>query len=99
MADRKVTWTKRALKQFSQAINYVAEDSPQNAEKLRIDITAKTKRLINTPEIFSLDKYKFNNDGNYRAFELHRYRIAYKITAQKIIIFRIRHTSREPEFY
>lgn len=99
MADRTITWSKIALKQFSQAINYIEADSPQNAEKVRYDIIMKIQRLANSPEIYSLDKYKLNNDGNYRAFELYRYRIAYKVTTQKIIIARIRHTSREPKLY
>ena len=38
MANRKITWSKTALKQFEAAINYIAEDSIQNAEKVRKEI-------------------------------------------------------------
>ena len=45
------------------------------------------------------DKYKLNNNGLYRAFELHHLRITYYITPDKIRILRVRHTSREPKNY
>lgn len=98
MANRKIVWSKTALKQFEAAINYIGEDSIQNAEKVRREILEKIENITN-PEIYSTDKYKTNNDGSYRAFELHRYRIAYRITEKEIRIFRIRHTSREPKDY
>jgi len=83
MANRKITWSKSALKQFEAAINYIAEDSIQNAEKVRKEILEKIEKLISYPEIYSPDKYKTDNDGSYRAFELHRYRIAYRVKKKK----------------
>ncbi len=99
MANRKITWSKTALKQFEFSINYIAEDSLQNAEKVRKEILEKIENIIANPEIYSTDKYKTNNDGSYRAFELHRYRIAYRFIVKEIRILRIRHTSREPKDY
>jgi len=55
--------------------------------------------LRSNPEIHSPDKYKQNNDGNFRVFELHRYRIAYYVGESEIRILRVRHTSREPRNY
>jgi len=95
MEGKNVTWSKIALKQFETAISYIADSSVQNAEKVRRDILEKTERLGLHPDIYSLDKYKINNDGSYRAFELHRYRIAYRVTEKEIRIFRVRHTSRD----
>ncbi len=99
MAKWKITWSKTALKQFEDAINYIAEVSIQNAEKVRREILEKIENITNNPEINYTDKYKTNNDGNYRAFELHHYRIAYRILEKEIRILRIRHTSREPKHY
>ena len=45
------------------------------------------------------DKYRKNNDGSFRAYELHRYRIAYRVTEKEIIIVRVRHTGMEPKQY
>ena len=95
MADRKITWSKAALNQFEAAINYIANDSIQNAEKVRKDILQKIESLLLHPEINRPDKYKMANDGSYRAFELHRYRVAYRVKEKEVRIFRIRHTSRD----
>ncbi len=99
MANRKIVWSKTALKQFEAAINYIREDSIQIAEKVRREILEKIQNITADPEIYYTDKYKTNNDGSYRAFELHRYRIAYRFKEKEISIFRIRHTSREPKDY
>jgi len=58
MANRKITWSKSALKQFEAAINYIAEDSIQNAEKVRKEILEKIEKVTLYPEIHSPDKYK-----------------------------------------
>lgn len=50
-------------------------------------------------EAHPLDKYKINNNGNYRAFELHRYRISYLVKENEVVIVRIRHTSQQTEEY
>jgi plasmid stabilization system protein ParE len=76
-----------AAKQFEVAIKYIAADSIQNAEKVRKEILEKIERLILHPEIYSPDRYKTNNDGSYRAFELHRYRIAYRVLENEIFIY------------
>lgn len=97
MANRKIGWDKHALKQFNKAILYIAEDSIQNAENVRIDILVKIDELLSHPEKYPLDKYKLENDGYYRAFELHRLRVAYFVGMDVIRILRVRHTSREPQ--
>jgi len=97
MANRSIGWDKHALKQFNKAILHIAEDSIQNAENVRIDILVKIDELLSHPEKYPLDKYKLENDGYYRAFELHRLRVAYFVGMDVIRILRVRHTSREPQ--
>jgi len=99
MANRRISWDVQALKQFNKAILYIAEESIQNAEKVRIEIIEQIEILVAHPEKYPLDKYKSNNTGNYRAFELHRLRVAYYIGPDTIRILRVRHTSREPQNY
>jgi plasmid stabilization system protein ParE len=99
VADRKITWGKTALQQFNSAIEYINEDSVQNAEKVRIEILEKIERLTSHAEMYPPDKYKLSNDGNYRAFECQHLRIAYNISASEIRILRVRHTGREPLAY
>ncbi len=99
MINRKITWSKTASKQLEAAIKYIAKNSVQNAEKVKKEIFEKVEKLMLQPEIYSPDKYKAHNDGSYRAFELHKYRVAYRVWKNEILILRVRHTSTEPKKY
>jgi plasmid stabilization system protein ParE len=96
---KKVIWPLRAQKQLAKLYEYILLRSYQNAEKVKVDILASTRKLSANPEIHPADKYRKNNDGSFRAYELHRYRIAYRVTEKEIIILRVRHTSMEPTVY
>ena len=99
MRKRKITWDKTALIYFSEAIRYIRKDSEQNANKVKREILTRISELADYPEIHGPDKYKQYNNGNFRAFELHRFRIAYMVKEEEIMIIRIRHTSQEPKLY
>lgn len=96
---KKVIWPPTAQKQLAKAYEFVLSRSYQNAEKLRQDILVYTRRLLTNPEMHPSDKYRKNNDGSYRAYEVHSYRKAYRVTSEEIIIVRVRHTSMEPRRY
>ena len=99
MKKRAVRWDKPELIYFKEAIGYIRKDSDQNADKVMSEILLKVKELSTRPEIHPPDKYKKDNNGAYRAFELHRYRIAYLVKEEEIIIIRVRHSSMEPQEY
>lgn len=92
-------WSKRAKTALIEAYEYIREDSPQNAAKVRDEIIDLTIDLTTHPEKFPPDKYKKGNDGSYRAFEIYHYRISYRITVDEIRIIRMRHTRRTPLSY
>lgn len=94
-----IKWNKRAINQLIKAKEYIEEDSPQNAEKVKSDILTEIAKLTTHPERYNPDKYHFNNDGSFRAFEIHRYRVSYRYTKNEIRIVRIRHTKRSPKNY
>lgn len=96
---KRVFWSAKSRKQLQFAHEYINRESPKNANKVRDDIIAISNKLSIHPEIYSLDKYKIDNDGSYRAFEKHRYRVAYRILKDSIRILRVRHTGMEPLFY
>ena len=89
-------WSKRAKAELQKAYLYILLDSLQNAEMVRDDIIDLTIDIANYPEKYPLDKFKKDNDGTWRAFEKHHYRISYKITSSEIRIVRLRHTSKSP---
>jgi plasmid stabilization system protein ParE len=99
MSKRKISWDKRALHYFHEAISYIREDSPQNADKVKKEVLEKINELSTRPEIHNPDKYKLNNNGNYRAFELNRLRVGYLVKENEVIIARVRNTSQEPLDY
>lgn len=99
MVSRRIEWGRQALRQFNKALLYIAEDSIQNAEKVRTDILENIEVLMLYPEKYPVDKYKLGNDGSFRAFELHRLRVAYFVGGDVVRILRVRHTSREPQVH
>ncbi|QXP80351.1 MULTISPECIES: type II toxin-antitoxin system RelE/ParE family toxin [Winogradskyella] len=94
-----VVWRKLALKQLKEAYVYVKKDSLKSAISLRKEIFDTTEKLSKNPKIYPLDKYRTNNDGSFRAFEVYSYRIAYQITISEVRILRVQHTKREPLNY
>jgi plasmid stabilization system protein ParE len=100
MADKKlkVVWDIEAKTQLHEAYKFIQKDSLQNAVKVRDSIIAATASLSHH-FVHTADKYKLNNDGSYRAFELYSYRISYRITLTEIRILRLRHTKKQPLKY
>ena len=77
-------WSRASELQLKKAFDYIRKDS---------------EILSLNPERFPPDKFKMNNDGSYRAFELHRYRISYVILKEVVLIVRLRHTAMSPLLY
>lgn len=96
---REIIWPTLAQRQLEKAYGYILQRSYQNAEKVKEDILTSTRKLAEQPEMHPPDKYRKDNDGSFRAYELHHYRIAYRVTEKRITIVRIRHTSMEPLHY
>lgn len=97
--ETTIRWKQKAVNQFAEAIKYIEEDSPLNAEKFEKEILKKIDNLIMQPERYPPDKFKNDNDGSYRAFEIFNYRISYRFISNQIRIFRIRHTKMTPLIY
>jgi plasmid stabilization system protein ParE len=70
MVALEVRWSLTAQKQLLKAYKYILEDSFQNAENVKQKILFSTRRLNVMPEIHPLDKYRSNNKGNFRAYEV-----------------------------
>lgn len=74
--NRKISWDKEAALYLSRSIRHIRKESPQNADKIRQETIQRIGDLSRNPEIYPPDKYKLNNDGSYRYFELHRHRVS-----------------------
>jgi addiction module RelE/StbE family toxin len=95
----QLVWTETALVQIREIFEYIERDSPKSAKKIILDIISATEKAITNPEFYNPDKFKNNNDGSYRAFEKHKYRIVYRFEKNIIIVLRVRHTKIEPKIY
>ena len=95
----QVVWTSQSQQHMKQAYEFISKDSVQNAKKVIAEIALAVNKAIHNPEIYNSDKYRKNNDGSYRAFEKHRYRVTYRFTKNIIRILRVRHTKMEPKKY
>jgi len=94
-----VLWDIEARSFFKKAIAYIKKDSELNAEKVKKAILQSTSDLKLNPEKHAPDQYRINNNGNYRAYEVYGFRIAYFISDDHVRIVRIRHTRMEPKSY
>lgn len=99
-AKLTVVWDKPAYVSLQKAYNYIKEDSPANAKKVK-EGNSKDHPKPGGPsrEVYPPDKFRINNSGDHRAFEKYSYRIVYKITASQILILRLRHVKQEPKKY
>lgn len=70
MINRKVTWTKSATNQFEKIIDYIRQDSEQNADKVKEKILKKINQLSDDGVMRRKDPYKKKNDGKYLFFEV-----------------------------
>jgi plasmid stabilization system protein ParE len=97
--ELKLVWTKHSQLQLKAAHKYISEDSPKNALKVITGIIFATTKATKNPEFYNPDKYKINNDGSYRAFEIYHYRISYRFSNKTVRVLRVRHTKMLPKTY
>lgn len=94
-----IIWDKVAKTQLKKAYHKILKESYQGAITVRDGVLDAVDEIPEQPYKYPSDRFKKNNTGNYRAFELHSYRVAYKITDENIQILRVRHVKREPLIY
>jgi len=97
--ERKIVWNKRPSKSLSKALKQISEDSMLAAERVEAAILMAIEELKIEPEKYPPDKYKINNSGSFKAFEIYNYRISYKYTDKEIRILRVRHVRQRPKNY
>ena len=99
--EKTIVWTETALNQLETIYFYILESSKSVsiADKVIQNIMDAVSILNKNSEIYETDEMKYSKDDNFRAFEIYKYRISYKITSNNIYILRVRHTSRNPKLY
>ena len=85
--------TRTAAKQITQALDYIAERSPQGAESVRERIRIVIDVLRNFPQLG-----QETDRAGYRRVVLlpYPYALVYRVTDREIVVMRLRHTARRP---
>jgi plasmid stabilization system protein ParE len=99
MVKKKIVWDKLARASLKEVYDYIKRDSLLQAEKVKQEIIAASKRLADYPEMHPPDKYRKDKDARFRAFIKYNYRISYFITEDTIRVIRLRHMEQEPKEY
>jgi plasmid stabilization system protein ParE len=101
MAKKKISvaWTVSAQRQFKEILEYLNERSPVGAAIVYDGVNSIINQLIEHPEKFPPDLLNDAQDKSFRAFTIYSYRITYQITSKAILIYRVRHSGREPLTY
>ena len=99
MTKRKlypVIWDTKAFDDLKEILSYLTKRSEQAPKLIKQGIKKSIDIIKVNPFVFELDELKTNNDESYRAFIVYSYRISYRFIENKILILRIRPTSRNP---
>ena len=95
----EIVWSATAQQQLHSIYKYIENESPKSAQKVISKILSATSSMGKNPEKHHPDKYKVNNDGSFRAFEIYKYRISYHIDKDVIVILRVMHTKQNPQLH
>ena len=98
-APIQVYWSPSAKKSYRLAWRYIARDSRKIANKVFDEVDDEDDALISNPMRYPADSNRKNNDGDFRAFEIHEFRIAYRIAEDHILVVRFRHVKQKPRRY
>lgn len=85
---------------FNEAENiyfFIKENSPQNAQNFKKELTTKIDEVELNPEIYPKEPYLSTKNGTYRfALVMQSWKLLFKVTQSLLLFLGIVHTSRHP---
>lgn len=91
-----IRWDRLARESLNDIYNYICQDSPQNAKKVKRELIKLVGSLNDFPEKYSKEDFLVKEPENYRSLNKWSYKIIYEVTEEAIIIVDIFHTSQLP---
>lgn len=92
---REVKVKQQFLDSLLEIREYIAQDSPQNADKFIADLKAKMERIIEDPEKNLLTKRFLYRFARYKR----SYKIIFKVLDTQLIFLDILHGKRHPDHF
>lgn len=93
----EVIWTKRAFGQLERAIKYIRKEQGINyAETVLTKILSSTELLQRTPQMGTIEPLLEHKKSEYRFLVVWSYKLIYRVAADRVVISRVFHTSRNP---
>ncbi len=98
---KEIIWSPTSLKHLEEIHQDIFEVSKslEASDRVINDILDSTKILSIQPEIYTLDENKYNNDGNYRSYQIRNYNVAYRVIEKTIRIIRVRFAGKDARKY
>ncbi len=96
MRKYKVSWDTYAKASLKSIVEYIKEDSPSAAQKVKNELLKIAGSLKDKPNRFSEEPYLEDKEGNYRSVSKWYYKIIYKVTESEVHILDIFHTRKSP---
>ena len=91
-----IRWDRMAKESLDQIYDYVFQDSPQNAMKVKKELIKLVGSLNDFPEKYSREEFLEEVPGNYRSVSKWNYKVIYEVTEDSIIIVDIFQTRQHP---
>jgi len=90
----KIRYAPLAIRDIESILNYIAQDNPAAAEKVRRAIVAAVKTVAGNPYLGT----KNVRNPQLRSHLLGRYpyRVHYTVRGNEIVVLHVRHGSRKP---
>jgi plasmid stabilization system protein ParE len=92
---RRVVWTEKATRSLDFFCDYIRNNSPSAAKRVKREIVLTAKELAVYPERYQLDEILSDPTHNIRRFFRWSYRVVYQVHEKEVVILDVFHTSAE----
>lgn len=94
---RKIIIQPSTILEAEEIFNFIKPDSPQNAQKFRVEFLSSVNKVAEHPDAYPPEKDLNNKIILYRfILVMKKWKLIYKVTKNIIIFVGIVHTSRHP---
>jgi len=91
-----VRWDNKAVESLRDIYEYIKEESPSGATKVRKALLSLARSLGDFPEKYPQEPYLKEETNNYRSVSKWSYKLIYEVTDEEVIIVLVFHTSQHP---